>query len=490
LNIDFDGTSQSGRYRVVGNNGNVISESFQNQNQLIIDVPAGIYQVEISNDVNCTSTNSITYEVGGSNQVNFSVPGDITACQSYELIPESVDLLEYTLRQPDGSEVAGSSGDGFVVNQNGTYQLIGRSPDTNSPRCPRTRTFEVTINEPLEYDVLIEQVDCSGNQFITANLFGRNPNSVIIRWYSEDGVIVGRRLVFHPPSPGNFLLEVQPLASSRCEVQPVPFEVVVPQRETNVILEGIPYCEEDPFTTLEMTAANPDIVKAIEWFKINDQGEQEWLSEFEDQTTIDVIDEGIYEVVARNQIGCRLGSASFEVTKAEAVEISLEDTYQICSAENIFPVIGSGELDGVEWYWEGTLVSTSPTYRIVAPGNYGLRVTNELGCSQVKDFEVIENCVLMIRYPDAMVLGDPSSNFRVYANDDIDEVEVFIYQRTGELIFHSVNEATNPNLPVITWDGLLNGKPVSVGTYPILIHYKSRSLGIDEVMRKSLVVIK
>lgn len=490
LIIDFDGIIQSGRYRVVSNNGNIISESFQNQNQLTVDVPAGNYQVEVSNDVNCTSTNSIIYEVAGIPQVNFSIPGDITACKSYELVPESTVQLTYTLRYPDGSEVAGSSGDGFMLTQNGTHQLIGRSSDPNLSLCARTRTFDVTINEPIEFDVIIEQVDCFGNQFITADLFGRDPNSVIVRWYSESGVILGRQQVFRPPSPGVFLLEVQPRASSRCELEPISFEVTVPQRETEVTLDGSPYCEGDPFTTLTMTAANSDIVKTIEWFKVDDQGEQEWLSDFEDQSSIDVIDEGVYEVVVRNPIGCRLGGALFEVKKAAALQIELEESYRICSEENLFAILYPGEFSQVEWYLDGNLLSNESRFKIDAPGSYELRITNEEGCSQVKNFEIIEDCVLMIRHPDAMILGDPSRDFRVYANDDIDEVEVFIYQRTGELIFHSVKATTNPNLPVITWDGQLNGKSVSVGTYPVLIHYKSQSLGIDEVLRKSLLVIK
>lgn len=490
LTIDFDGISQSGRYRIVGSTGNIISESFQNQTQLTVNVAAGRYQVEVSNDLNCRTTNSIVYEVERSPQVNFSIPGDITACQSYELFPESITELDYTLRRPDGSEVGGSTGDGFMLNQTGTYQLIGRASDTNLALCPRNRTFDVTINEPLEFDVIIEQVDCTGNQFITADLFGRDPNSVIVRWYSEEGVILGRQLVFRPPSPGTFLLEVQPQASTRCEVGPVSFEVTVPQRETEVTLEGSSYCEEDPFTTLTMTAAHPEVVGIIEWFKIDDQGEQEWLPDFEDKVNIDVIDEGIYEVVVRNEIGCRLGDAVFEVKRADPVRIELEDSYRICTAENIFPVLNPGEFSQVEWYLEGNLLSDASRYKIEAPGSYELRVTNEQGCSQVKEFAVIEDCVLLIRYPDAMIAGDPSRDFRVYANSDVDEVEVFIYQRTGELIFHSVNAATNPNLPVVVWDGLLNGKAVSVGTYSVLIYYKSQSLAIERVLRKSLVVIK
>nr|MBI1229809.1 hypothetical protein [Cytophagales bacterium] len=490
LTIDFGGISQSGRYRIVSTGGNMISETFQNQAQVRVDVPAGTYEVEISNNVNCTSTNSITYQVAGTTQVNFSIPGDITACESYELIPEATSPLLYSLRRPDGSEVTAGSGDGFILDQQGTYQLTGRPADTNAALCPRTRSFEVTINQPLEYDVSIEQIDCFGNQLITADLNGRDPSTVIIRWLTESRVIVGREQVFFPPSTGRFLLEVQPRASSRCEVEPVPFEVVIPESETEVTLEGMPFCEEDPFTTLTMTVGNPVIVETIEWFQIDDQGNRTWLEDFENQTSIDVIDEGDYEVVVRNPIGCRLGSATFEVTKAAPVEINLEDSYEICSAENIFPVLNPGELTDVEWYLDGVFMSNASTYKVESPGTYELRTTTELGCLQVATFNVTENCVVLLRFPDAMIAGNPTMNFRVYANEGIDEVELFIYQRTGELIYHAISEVTSPNFPVLTWDGIMgNGEPVSVGTYPIILRYRSQSLNIDDVMKKSIIVI-
>lgn len=490
LIVDFGGVSQSGEYRAVRSDGEVYSGSFQNETQLTIDVQAGSYEVEISSNQNCNSTNAEVQDVSGSNQVSFSIPGDITACEFYELTPESDQELSYTLRRPDGTEVTGLSGDEFILDQDGTYTLIGTSTDPDSPLCPRTQTFDVTVNEPLEFDVIIQQIDCFGNQLITADLFGRDPNSVVIRWYTEDRTIVGRQPVFFPPSTGRFLLEVQPRASSPCEVVPVTFDVVIPDAETEVELSGEPLCGDDPFTTLTMSAADPDLIEKIEWFRIDEQGERIWLFDYDGQASIDATEEGEYEVIVRNQISCRLGSANFIVERVASQPIAVEDEYEICSEEGIYPVLNPGDFQTLEWYLDGQLVSEDPSYRLTVAGEYEVMVSSEEGCVQSKSFSVVDACVVMVRFTNAMIPGNPTRDFRVYANTEIDEVEVFIYQRTGELIFHAGGTVSDSNIPVCVWDGLLHGKPISTDIYPVVIKYKSSSLGLDQVLKKSLFVVR
>ncbi|EON78908.1 hypothetical protein ADIS_0501 [Lunatimonas lonarensis] len=488
LRIDFGGVSQSGSYRVVRSNGAVVAGTFDNETEVAVNVPPGSYEVEIRDAANCAQPGSVMYEVEGNRQVNFSVPASLQVCESFELFPSSTEELTYTVVRPDGSSVAGSSGVGFVVDQTGTYQFTAISTDPNL--CPRTREVEVVVNEPVRFEPVFQQIDCSGRQMYTTELFGRDPNSVIIRWYSENGTIVGRNPQFFPPLTGNYLLEVQPRASSACEVSPIPFEVVVPLRSTEVEIQGSPFCNEDAFTTLTLDVGNPEAVRAIEWFQRNEEGEWVWLLEFNDQQSIDVVDEGEYQVVVRNQIGCRLGTATLEVGRTEVEPLGLEDSYEICSEEGIFPTLQAAGYAEVVWFLDGQPISDQPSYRVMSPGNYEVRVVSEEGCEMVSAFEVLEGCALMIRMPDAMVVGDPQRDFRIYAHPDIDEVEVFIYQRTGELIFHATSRVGSGTEPVCSWDGQMNGRPITVGTYPVVVRYRSGRLGLDEVMRRFLVVVQ
>lgn len=489
LTLDFDGVSQSGTYRVVSSAGRVFEGDFQNETEVSVDVPKGSYTVEVSDNDNCSSTYAIVEEVDGPNQVNFSIPEDLTVCESFELVPESDQELSYTLTRTDGSQEDAEAGTPFLINRSGTYRLLGTPVDPDSPLCPRTKTFEVTVNEPLEFDYSRRQINCFGNQIFTAELFGRNPNTVIIRWLTPDREIVGREVEFFPPSTGDYLLEVQPRASSACPIDPISFTVDVPQSSTEVTLEGTPFCAEDPFTTLTVDT-DMDIVHKIEWFQKNEEGEDTWLFDLDDELSIDVTEEGIYEVVVRNEINCRLGSAEFEVKRVEVDELDLEDIYDICSEENISPTISPGVFERYEWRYEGEMVSEEGQYRPLVAGNYELRVTDANECEQIHDFEVIDRCGTLIRFPNAMMPENPDKDFRIFVDPDVDHVEVFIYQRTGELIYHCTSSNPDGAGPLCIWDGWMNGKKATVGTYPLVVKYKSSAIGIDRVIKASILVIE
>ncbi len=488
--LDFGGESQSGQYRVVRSNGNVYSGNYSNETSVTVSVPSGRYEVEVSDGDNCSSTSTEVYEVPGERQVNFSIPSDLRACQFYELTPESSQDLVYTLTKPDGSTVAGESGDQFRLDASGEYRLLGVAADPDSPLCPRTRTFEVTINEPLDYELDVRQIDCFGNQIFTAVLNGVSINNVVIRWMREENrQIVGRDREFFPPQTGNYILEVQPRASSRCEVEPIYFEVQIPESQTEVTLEGEPLCEEDPFTTLSLET-DMELVRRIEWFKLDENGgEREWLFDFDDETSIEVADEGVYEVVVRNEINCRLGSDTFEVRRLSIEAPQVNGHYDICSEEGVFPRVNPGEYDYYEWRLDGELISEDPQLRLSQDGRYELRVGLEEGCEQVVEFEAVEQCHIYIRVPNALIPGHPEKDFKLYADPEVDEVEVFIYQRTGELIY-TCQSANNGSMgPLCSWDGVLHGKPLPPGTYPLVVKFSSGSLGVEKVLRQSLFVV-
>ncbi|WP_114748961.1 hypothetical protein [Pleomorphovibrio marinus] len=488
LILEFE-EPQSGQYRAIRSNGNVYSGNFENETSVTVSVPVGNYEVEVGTGDNCSSTKTDIYEVPGESQVNFSIPTDLRACQFYDLTPESNQQLSYTLTKPDGSTEEGASGDEFRLEQSGEYRLLAVSQDPDSPLCPRNRTFEVTINEPLEYDLDVRQIDCFGNQIFTAVLNGMNINDVTIRWMRENRQIVGRDREFFPPQTGNYILEVQPRASSRCEVDPIFFEVVIPDSQTDVLLEGEALCEEEPFTTLTLEA-DMELVRRIEWFKLDENGgDREWLFEFDDETSIDVAEEGVYEVVVRNKINCRLGSDTFEVRRVVLNTPEVKDTYDICSEEGVYPRINPGDFANYEWWWDGELLSEEADIRPTQAGFYELRVREEHGCEQSFEFEVIEQCHIYIRVPNALIPGHSEKDFKLYADPEVDQVEVFIYHRTGELIYTCKSSNNGMVNPLCTWDGFLYGEPLPPGTYPLVIKFSSASLGINKVLRQSLFVV-
>lgn len=487
LTLDFKGLTVSGSYRIAGANGQVFQGVFQNQTQVEVEVPTGTYTVGVSDESGCSATRSQTYQMAGAQQVNFSVPANLTVCQEYTLVPESSLSLQFRMVAPDGTEIA-SQGGGFLLDQTGTYRLTGSPADPGVVLCPRTRAIEVVVNEPVPYDYTQRTINCFGNQIFGVELFGENPNQYIIRWMREDRTILGREVEFFPPSTGNFLLEVQPRGSSACPVTPVQFEVTIPENDAQASVTGTPICGAGSIAIVQAEVSGSAVAK-VEWYKVEEGGDNTWLFDFDDQLEIEVDEPGTYEVVLRNEINCRLFGAVYEVVENVPAAIDLVDSYSICSAENRRPTLNPGTFESYQWYLEDSLMSESNSYVPQAPGAYTLEVVDEAGCPQEHVFRVEEDCVILIRYPSGLVPGDSEKQFKVFAAPEIDYVEVFIYTRTGELIFYCEENSGGQASPACTWDGLINGREAMDGTYSVIVNYRSSELGLEKSEKRSLTVI-
>ena len=138
----------------------------------------------------------------------------------------------------------------------------------------------------------------------------------------------------------------------------------------------------------------------------------------------------------------------------------------------------------------GEEVSQDAIFTPTLPGNYELRVSDNVGCEYVATFTVVEDCRLRITYPTGVVLGDPNRNFILYANEYIDEVDVFIYNRWGELIFYCEHENLEPRQAFCPWDGIVNGKFVPNGTYAVVVRFTSREQNLTQSETKAITIIQ
>src|SRR5690606_15318885 len=177
--------------------------------------------------------------------------------------------------------------------------------------------------------------------------------------------------------------------------------------------------------------------RQYQWFHKDSVGNLTELLEYHNQREVDVIDEGTYEVVVRRlqEPMCELGRATYELVKSEGISLNLKDEYQLCTAENFSPIINPGIFETYRWLFEGAEVDNQATYRPSAPGNYELVVTDENGCETSATFEVTEGCVTLAKFPNALIPHHPQKDFRIYVDPLIEHLEVFIYNRAGEMIF-------------------------------------------------------
>lgn len=480
-----------GTYSIYASNGTEVTGSFEAGDVLTEELRGGTYQVQVRDANNCTSPDIKTITVPTPRQVNFSVPATLTACEFFEFSPESDQDLSYVLTAPDGSTQRGSSETIFRIEESGTYFMLATHNDPNSDLCPRRRTMEVTVNQELKYDYSQRYIDCYGNQIFTAELGSLRPSDVVIRWRTAAGVIVGREKEFYPPSTGEYTLEVQPRASSACPSQPIPFRVDIPQLSYEVNISATSFCGDDVFSTLR-AEGEFNMERQYQWFHTDSTGVVTELLEFHNQREIDVTEEGTYEVVVRRleEPMCELGRASYDLFKSEGISLDLQDEYQICTEENFSPTINPGIFESYSWLLEGVKVDSAATFRPSVEGNYELIVTDSEGCETNATFLVKDTCVTLARYPNALMPADPTKDFRIYLDPLIQQVEIFIYNRAGELVYHCESAVTDHSQAYCTWDGTVNGKLAPIGSYPMIIRLTSEQNQINEELKKSLLIVE
>ena len=129
---------------------------------------------------------------------------------------------------------------------------------------------------------------------------------------------------------------------------------------------------------------------------------------------------------------------------------------------------------------------TTKTLTVGQAGNYSIQVTDPLGCTAVGVARVLNLCEPRVNVPDAFTpnndgVNDVLQTFTAYITD----YEFRIYNRWGEVIFHTNN-------PEQKWDGTYKGTIYPSMLYPYIVVYKSESFPErgPETKRGSVLLIR
>jgi hypothetical protein len=346
----------------------------------------------------------------------------------------------------------------------------------------------VNLSPALDFNVSSPIVDCLTGIRFEAILNNTDPADVIFLWRDELGIIVGRRQEFVPSKSGNYTLEVQPISGGLCPTKQIPFTATILSNRLTVSLEASPFCVDQTTTTIEVKA-NLTTVSSFEWFSVTG-GTRTRLPQFT-TSLIEVSQGGTYEVLLRSSFGCEIGRANVVVVKSQLIPPVLPtEPLLICDVEGKTATLDPGPYASYSWILDGKEISKAATFSPEKGGTYTLRVGDALGCEWEGTFTVEEDCNLKVVFPSGMVLNDPSRNFILYANEYIDDVDVFIYNRWGELIFYCEHENLEPKQPFCPWDGLVNGKLVPTGTYVAVVRFTSREQNLTQSETKSITIIQ
>ncbi|WP_087939305.1 T9SS type B sorting domain-containing protein [Algoriphagus faecimaris] len=490
LQIDFDaGIPVTGTVEILSQgDGQVFTETFTNQTSLQIPVPDGSYTVEVIAS-GCALPDPDIYIIDDIQPVQFSIPLQLEACESFTFSPTYEDNdLQFELTFEDGTIInpVDPVTWEYTLTQSGTYSMIATDPDGID--CPRERTFSLDITGPLDYEVSQPIIDCQVGVSYEAILNNANPEDVIFLWKDDNGIIVGRRQSFTPPRDGDYTLEVQRNAGGLCPSPEIPFTAITLTEDVDVSLDLVPFCGELSSTTITVDA-DLSAVDAIEWYSVQG-GTRTRLFDWDGLPIVQVEDEGTYEVLLRSAAGCDIGRANATVIRSTIIPPIVPEELTICAIEGVSFSIDPGEYANYSWTLNGEEVSQDAIFTPSEPGLYELRVSDNIGCEYVETFEVFEDCELKVSLPNGVVLNDPNRNFILYANEYIDEAEVFIFNRWGELIFHCEHENLEPAQPFCPWDGQYNGNFVPNGTYAVVVRFTSRDQNKTEQITSALTVIQ
>jgi hypothetical protein len=487
LTINFTNSPQSGTYTITRQgDGQVFQGSFTSTSQFVVPVPHGDYAVEIQDPSGCAIPDASIYSVVQQFEVVFSVPSDLTACESFAFTPTSPDALNYTVTNASGTVIFPDANGEFTITLSGTYTVRGEDP--TGLNCPREETLVANITQPIDFDISPPIVDCQVGIQYEAILNNIDPADVIFLWKDNLGVIVGRRQTFVPSRSGDYTLEVQPVAGGLCPVDKKSFTAEVISQRVEVTLDIVPFCTEQTSTTITVVADMMNVAD-IEWYSVVN-GTRRRIPAFDGLPIIEVSQEGTYEVLLRSGVGCELGRANGVVSKSTILPPVVPGGFTICAVEGVTQTIDPGVYDNYSWKLNGVEVSTAPTFTPTEAGIYELTVSDNLGCEYVATIDVIEDCSLKIVFPSGVILNDPNRNFILYANEYIDDVEVYIYNRWGELIFYCEHQNIEPRQSFCPWDGQVQGEFVPNGTYAVVVKFTSRDQNKTEKLTKSITVIQ
>jgi len=480
------------RFDAAGNTEDL--PQFKDMSEIIVDSP-GIYEAAAFSIVpsigkDCElGRNSITVDITP-DRVNFDIPTELTICESHEFTPFTNENLVFEVTDPNGDKVYLSKDEAILLNQNGLYSFFGYNPDIGYPLCPEIKSLQVTIKNKIAFQPILIEEDCQGNKTYKAEIGTTNPEDAVFTWMDENGRSVGNEQLVTLNNYGKFSLDVQPKSSIPCDQVPIEFEVSVPVLSLDVNLIAGPLCPDAESAPIQ-AETDFEIVEKIEWWYTSPSGVASEIISERNKKEILAANEGTYEIKIYNSLTCLLGFDKVLIMRSSAPQVpEVEENYTICPKYDLFPTLDPGIFAAYEWYYQEDLISTLPTFQPQLAGEYKLIAYSDEGCPVETNFKAVEECELKVMYPNAVQPGNPDKLFLVYTNYLIDELELLIFNKWGELIFSCSKENLLSEKSTCDWDGTYKGKSIPNGTYSLRMNYKNKEKKISEYQFGTILIVE
>jgi len=472
-------------WRRFDEDGGVVELPLLNNRKTFTTRVGGMYEVSAYSIIPAITKNCelgrVTFQLDlAPDKVEFTIPEQLTICDFHELVPQTSQDLQFFLTTPSGAEIEKPSGQSFTLEEAGTYTFLASDSKTPSAYCAEQKELRVTLADAVVFQPTLSEELCDGSRIYQVSISNYDLEDVDITWKDKEGYQLGTGEFLTISTPGNYTLEVQPSGIIPCHITPIFFEVLQPILGVDVTLVADSLCPEAPSAAIR-AEADFSSVSTIEWWYTSPTGEQSELVEERGKKDILATNEGTYEVRIYNQIPCLLGyDKALIMRSTDDVRPKVNESFTVCPKYDIAPTIDPGNFATYEWYFGDQLVSSSAVFKPRSIGDYRLIVYSEEGCAYVTEFTTEEECELKVIYPNAIQPGIPDKEFLLYTNYLIDELDLSILNKWGQVIFHCSETNLISEEYTCVWDGTFNGKAIPNGTYAVRINFKNYEKNISK----------
>lgn len=424
------------------------------------DLDSGTYSitvVELISGLSCVQTLD-NIVLGGSPLAEYATtPQNICGTEGeISIYPTTIDpAITYTWSGPG---VVGSSlGETITVSAGGNYSVTS----SGAGYCEVTETVNVVQSPAPIVEILEEGAECESSLILFANVTNGLVGNGGYQW--DNGANGSRRGI---TSSGTYEVLVLDQGTGCTGTTTSDASVF---SELTVFAAASPNCEnnEEVFIT-----AYSNITEDVTFTWTGPTGEILENTNAE----ISVGESGTYSIHVASDVSTCEADASLSILVVPITEdqLLLGDREMICSEDpdptNNSVDLDPGQFSTYEWTIinDDVLLSTDRVLNASEGGVYEVTLSNGFTC--IRDaVEVIDDCLPKVYAPNAFTPEtSPGFNdeFFVYPNPYVDNFEIKIYSRWGELVFQSDDIA-------FRWDGTYRGKILKIDSYIYVMRFTS-----------------
>lgn len=458
VELTISGTPLPGdySYEIQDENGAIVaSNASETADPLVVTgLNPGVFSVQVTDNAapGCVETEQVTVIAGPEPSFTFDAIQEICGTQGTILLTDgSGGVATYTWTGP--GIVGSSTGASITVDQAGVYTVTANQAGF----CPRSENIQVNFNTNPTVDVTVSGDACDGMVTLIANVTGGS-GTYVYNWNDGGGAMQNT-----VTTTGTYNVTVTDQLTG-CEVTSGDTNVEI-QAEFTVTMALQPDCDNGSVLAIATTNYfNPSVT--YQWT----DGSGTILATTDSILVVTQSDR--YSVVATNETGSCTATDALDVAVVpiNPEDLILPERAGFCSGDTDPTVdLDPGIFNTYEWRLlpDAAIISTDQVLNVGAAGTYQVTLYNGFTCT-TDQVEVIEDCRPTVVAPNAFSPNGNGVNdtFFVYPNEYVEDFEILIYTRWGELVFTANNQD-------FQWDGIYRGALLQPGTYAYIMKFSS-----------------